>query len=235
MNSRDDRSVGHPCGCSGMHAQGCCNRVSTPDTMCAECNLDLNGCGCSCLTCDSDCEDSSAPLSAPTRGGIRKRMTGRPVWPCNTPHAAVVSPRPLASVRRFGPLSEWAICFCQCPHAPTGCKHEVARSDNTIYCDFCYFESDDPAERWCDCSCEGCDDAVHSMPADTDVVTHSARNRCAVCGTWMHSCACGATRICPHHPPASRSRLLMPSSRRGLPIPPARRRLPHQPAPRNGG
>jgi hypothetical protein len=109
-----------------------------------------------CEPCDADdaygSDQSITPPQSPDS------VDGHVIYPCNTLGEAIVVPvhYPLAAVQRFGPLSDWAICYCQCPHAPHGCKHEVSRMDNSIYCDFCFFESDDPDDHFCDCACSGC-------------------------------------------------------------------------------
>ena len=76
--------------------------------------------------------------------------------PCHTVFGHLVATtRPAMRVRQFAPLREDVISFCQCPCAPTGCRFEVYRSDNSLYCDFCFFESG-TAHDFCDCSCTGC-------------------------------------------------------------------------------
>ena len=110
-----------------------------------------------CPPCDHDppAESGQPSSSSDYEDGY---ADGHVIYPCNTPGDGIVVPvhYPLAAVQRFGPLSAWAICYCQCPHAPHGCKNEVSRMDNSIYCDFCFFEAENDEDHFCDCDCSGC-------------------------------------------------------------------------------
>lgn len=145
-----------------------------------------------CHPCDSESANpgpSSPPVSSPSSSSV----DGQLIYPCNTESEGIVVPShyPLTDVQRFGPLSDWAICFCQCPYGPTACKHEVARTDNSIYCDSCFFEADDAEGHFCDCDCSGC-----TAPcANPDCPCPASRS-----GRWSDFCCdmCEAGQACDH-------------------------------------
>jgi hypothetical protein len=108
---------------------------------------------------------------------VTTRPTGRPR--ILTSFAAVPMRFPLATARQFGPLNEGAIGFCQCPYAPHGCRNEMYEMDNTIYCDYCFFESNvlDNVPRACHCDCVGCEPPVAPCVRDDCPCTASRDGR----------------------------------------------------------
>jgi hypothetical protein len=148
--------------------------------VCGECDDDESECGVAASVTPPPTPSPSVPppvCAAPSRWPRPGNMIAYPIWPSNSPYNSLADERRLASVRRFGPLSQHAICFCQCPHAPHGCAHEVLRSENTIYCDFCYFEhfadmnddeddEDTDVELGCECFCSGCEPPVFPCARD---------------------------------------------------------------------
>jgi hypothetical protein len=178
--------------------------------VCGDCDDDESESGVAASVTPPPTPSPSVPppvRAAPSRWPRPGNMIAYPIWPSNSPNASIADERRLASVRRFGPLSQHAVCFCQCPHAPHGCAHEVLRSENTIYCDFCYFEhfadmnddedEDTDVELGCECFCGGCAPSIAPC----------ARDDCPCPASWngkpgefcCHECSDGVPCATPLH------------------------------------